>query len=199
MRWLVVFCHPDPESYNAALCQAAVAALQAQPGRHELRVIDLYAQGFNPVLDLDEKRSYLPDTDQNIAKLQSHVDALKWAQGFAVIYPTWFYGPPAMLKGWLDRVLLPGVAFEIPKYKGARAQGGLRNIEHFVGVTTSGSPWWWLRWIGDPGRSLFMRGLKVLYRPGRKMQWLQLHNMNNATAQDRDSFLAKVRNHFQAL
>jgi NAD(P)H dehydrogenase (quinone) len=190
VRWLVVFCHPDPSSYNAALRDRAVAALHQ--GGHELREIDLYQQGFNPVLSAPEKASYLPDTAKNIAQVAEHVEALKWAEGLMVIYPTWFYGPPAMLKGWLDRVWLPGVVFEIPTHKGARAQGALRNITHFVGITTSGSPWWWLRWIGDPGRSLFMRGLKVLYQPGCSMRWLQLHNMNNLGDEARLKFLARV-------
>ncbi|MFM7507757.1 MAG: NAD(P)H-dependent oxidoreductase, partial [Rubrivivax sp.] len=102
MRLLVVFCHPDPESFGAALLRTATTALQA--AGHELRVIDLYAEGFDPVFSRAEKRSYLTDTAQNVAGVAVHVEALRWAEGWIAVYPTWTYGLPAMFKGWLDRV-----------------------------------------------------------------------------------------------
>ncbi len=197
MKLLVVFCHPDPGSYAAAIRDTALAALQR--AGHELRVMDLYAQGFDPVLSPAEKRSYLPDTAQNIAAVQPHVDALQWADGWIAIYPTWMYGPPAMLKGWLDRVFLPGVSFTVAKGKQRRIEGKLKNIRAFVGITTSGSPWWWLRWVRDPGRSLFTRALKPLYAPGCRFTWLQLYNMNHTTHADRAAFLAKVARTLETL
>jgi putative NADPH-quinone reductase len=190
MRLLVVFCHPDPDSYGAAIFRTACQALRE--AGHELRIIDLYAEGFDPVFTLDEKRTYLTDTAQNIAGVASHVEALQWAEGWVAIYPTWFYGLPAMLKGWLDRVWLPGVTFQVATAKKRTIRGELQNIRRFVGITTSGSPWWWLRVIGDPGRSLLMKGLRPLYARGCRMSWLQLHDMNHATAADREAFLAKV-------
>jgi NAD(P)H dehydrogenase (quinone) len=190
MRLLVVFCHPDPDSYGAAIFRTACHALRE--AGHELRIIDLYAEGFDPVFTLDEKRSYLTDTAQNIAGVAHHVEALQWAEGWVAIYPTWFYGLPAMLKGWLDRVWLPGVTFQVATAKKRTIRGELGNIRRFVGITTSGSPWWWLRVIGDPGRSLLMKGLRPLYARGCRMSWLQLHDMNHATAADREAFLAKV-------
>jgi putative NADPH-quinone reductase len=190
MRLLVVFCHPDPESFGAAIFRTACQALRE--AGHELRIIDLYAEGFDPVFRLEEKRSYLTDTAQNIAGVAHHVEALQWAEGWVAIYPTWFYGLPAMLKGWLDRVWLPGVTFQVATAKKRTIRGELQNIRRFVGITTSGSPWWWLRVIGDPGRSLLMKGLRPLYARGCRMSWLQLHDMNHATAADREAFLAKV-------
>ena len=190
MRLLVVFCHPDPESYGAAIFRTACAALR--DSGHELRVIDLYAEGFDPVFTRAEKQSYLADTAQNIAGVAAHVEALRWAEGWIAIYPTWFYGLPAMLKGWLDRVWLPGVTFQVASSKKRTIRGELQNIRRFVGITTSGSPWWWLRVIGDPGRSLLMKGLCPLYARGCRMSWLQLHDMNHVTAAEREAFLAKV-------
>lgn len=190
MRLLVVFCHPDPESYGAAIYRTACEALRA--AGHELRVIDLYAEGFDPVFTRAEKQTYLSDTAQNIAGVAAHVEALRWAEGWVAIYPTWFYGLPAMLKGWLDRVWLPGVTFQVASSKKRTIRGELQNIRRFVGITTSGSPWWWLRVIGDPGRSLLMKGLRPLYARGCRMSWLQLHDMNHVTAAEREAFLAKV-------
>ena len=107
---------------------------------------------------------------------------LRWAEGWVVTYPTWMYGVPAMLKGWLDRVWLPGVAFRLSTTRERTISGGLGNIRWFVGITTSGAPWWWLKYIGDPGRSRFMKGLRPLYARGCKMKWLQLSNIKNASA-----------------
>ena len=191
MKLLLVFCHPDPDSYGAALRDTAVQTLQA--AGHDLRQIDLYAEGFDPVFTRAEKQTYLTDTARNIEGVAAHVEALRWAEGWVVIYPTWFYGAPAMLKGWLERVWLPGVSFRIATAKQRTIGGELGNIRLFVGITTSGSPWWWLKVIGDPGRSLFMKGLRPLYAKGCRMKWVQLFNMNHVTAQDRDRFLARLR------
>lgn len=197
MKLLLVYCHPDPESFGSAIRDAAVEALTA--AGHELRQIDLYAEGFDPVMSLAERRSYLADTEQNIAAVAPHVDALRWAEGWVVVYPTWYYSMPAMLKGWLDRVWLPGVTFEVAPAKERTIRGKLKHMRRFVGITTSGAPWWWLKLIGDPGRSLFMKGLRPLYAKDCRLKWLQLYNMNHATADDRAAFLARVRRALSAL
>ncbi len=197
MKLLLVFCHPDPHSYGAALRDTAVQALTG--AGHELRQIDLYAEGFNPVFSAAEKGTYLSDTARNIEGVAAHVEALRWAEGWVVVYPTWFYGAPAMLKGWLDRVWLPGVSFRIASAKQRTIGGELSNIRLFVGITTSGSPWWWLKVIGDPGRSLFMKGLRPLYAKRCRMKWLQLFNMNHVTAAERQAFVARVSRELSAL
>jgi NAD(P)H dehydrogenase (quinone) len=197
MKLLLVFCHPDPDSFGAALRRTAVDALRA--AGHELREIDLYAEGFDPVFARDEKRSYLSDTQANIDRVARHVEALRWAEGWVVVYPTWFYGAPAMLKGWLERVWLPGVAFRIATAKQRTIGGELGNIRLFVGITTSGSPWWWLKVIGDPGRSLFMKGLRPLYARRCRMRWLQLFDMNHVSAAERERFLARVHRELSVL
>ena len=197
MKLLLVYCHPDPESFGSAIRDAAVEALMA--AGHELRQIDLYAEGFDPVMSLAERRSYLADTEQNIAAVAPHVDALRWAEGWVVVYPTWYYSMPAMLKGWLDRVWLPGVTFEVAPAKERTIRGKLKHMRRFVGITTSGAPWWWLKLIGDPGRSLFMKGLRPLYAKDCRLKWLQLYNMNHATADDRAAFVARVRRALSAL
>ena len=197
MKLLLVFCHPDPDSFGAAIRRTAAEALRA--AGHELREIDLYAEGFNPVFSAAEKQTYLSDTQVNIDGVAAHVEALRWAEGWIAIYPTWYYGLPAMLKGWLDRVWLPGVTFRIAPAKERTIRGELSNIRLFVGITTSGSPWWWLKVIGDPGRSLLMKGLRPLYGRRCRMRWLQLYNMNHVTGADRSDFLARVARELSSL
>ena len=197
MKLLLVFCHPDPGSFGAAIRLAAVDALGA--AGHELLEIDLYGDDFDPVFSAAEKQSYLIETDKNIAGVAAHVEALRWAEGWVVIYPTWFYGAPAMLKGWLERVWLPGVSFSPASAKQRTITGKLVNMRRFVGITTSGAPWWWLKWIGDPGRSLFMKGLRPLYARDCRMKWLQLYDMNHSTRAERTAFLARVRQELSTL
>lgn len=190
MRCLIVHCHPDPESYNAALFREATTALRG--AGHEVRCIDLYAEGFDPVLTREERQAYLANPRWIEARVQAHVDALRWAEHLVFVYPSWFYGPPAVLKGWLERVWLPGVAFLPPPAKGRRAVAGLRQVQRLTVVTTGGAPWWWLQVIGDPGRRLFTRGLRALFARHCRVTWLQQHNMNNATPTDLQAFLQTV-------
>ncbi len=197
MRFLLVHCHPLPESYNAALRQRAEMAL-ARNG-HAVEIVDLYAERFDPVLSAEERRDYLDAPERNLARVAGHVEKLKRAEGLIFVYPTWYYGPPAMLKGWFERTWLPGSAFEIPRYRGARARGALGNIRRCVCITTSGSPRWWLWLIGDPGRRLFTRGLRAVFHRRCKMTWLQLYNMNNAGAADRARFLDRVERNLGAI
>lgn len=190
MRILVVYCHPVPTSYAAALRDCALAAL-ARAG-HETRLLDLYREGFDPVMSPLERERYLTDGDANIAGVQPHVDALRWAEGLLFVFPTWYFGPPAMLKGWLERTWLPGVAFRVPRFKGDR-QGPLMQHVRWLGViTTSGSPRWWLFVLGDPVRRLFARALRALFARRCRVRWLQLYSMNNTTPEDRARFLARV-------
>jgi len=190
MRILAVHCHPLAGSYSAALRDRALQALR--DGGHQVELLDLYAEGFDPVLSPQERSTYLADTGANIAAVQRHVDLLRWAEGLLFIFPTWFYGPPAMLKGWLERTWLPGVAFQVPARKGERAGPGMQHIRWLGCITTSGAPWWWLVLMGDPGRRLFLRGLRALFASRCRTTWLQLFSMNNATDRDRARFLDRV-------
>ena len=190
MRCLIVFCHPSETSFGAAILDTARTALG--DAGHELRVIDLYRERFDPVLSPGEWESYLPDPARNIDGVRGHVEAMRWAEALVLIFPQWMYGPPAMLKGWFERVWLPGVAFEVPRGRRARATGLFRNIRRFTTVTTSGSPWWWLRLIGDPCRGMVKRGFRVLFHPRCRTRWLQLHGMNHTTRGERRAFLERV-------
>ena len=101
MRVLPVVCHPDPESFTAAV-RAAVGRGLARDG-HEVRVADLYAEGFDPVLRRDERRGY-HTAGTNELPVAAELERLRWAEALVFVYPTCWYAQPAMLKGWLERV-----------------------------------------------------------------------------------------------
>ena len=96
---------------------------------------------------------------------------------------------PAILKGYIDRVWLPGVAFTLD---GGRTRPLLHNIVRFAVVTTYGSPWWLNKLIGDPCRSALMRGIRLLYAPSARTLWLAQYGMDDITAETRARFLKKV-------
>jgi putative NADPH-quinone reductase len=195
MKVLVVYCHPCAESFNAAMRDEAMAALAA--GGHETRLIDLYAIGFDPVLSADQRRAY-HTPGENERGIEEHLAALRWCEGLIFIYPTWWYGLPAMLKGWLDRVWVPHATFAMPQ--GNRPIGRvLTNIRLIGAISTLGSPkwWWWL--IGAPGRRTLLTGLSVLCAPRCATFWLGLHQMDGTSAADRKAFLARIRRKLAAL
>jgi putative NADPH-quinone reductase len=128
MRCLVVYAHPVESSYCAACGAKAVATLQS--AQHEVRLLDLYAEGFDPVLSRQERLDY-HSPGANEKNVRPHVELIKWAEALVFVYPTWWYGLPAILKGWLDRVWLPSVAFTLPK-TGRPIRGMMDNIVRIV-------------------------------------------------------------------
>lgn len=189
MRALVVYAHPRPGSYNAAIRDLIIDRLKAAGA--EARLLDLYAEGFNPVMGHDELDTHF-DESRNQAGLTAHVDHLRWCDTLIFVYPTWWYGPPAILKGWLDRAFLPGVAFNMPKAEGEDISPGLTHIRRLGVFTTCGASWWLTRMVGAPGRRIFLRGVRLLCARGCKTAFAAHYLMDSSTDTSRTSHLAKV-------
>ncbi len=105
MRVLVIYAHPDPDSLNGAIHREILTALSA--AGHEVDDIDLYAEGFDPVLSAEERRDYF-EPDLNRARVADYAARIEAAEGLVFCFPTWCLGPPAILKGFFDRVMVPG-------------------------------------------------------------------------------------------
>ncbi|MGL4727397.1 MAG: NAD(P)H-dependent oxidoreductase, partial [Bosea sp. (in: a-proteobacteria)] len=110
MRVLYLYCHPLEESFHAGIRDASIAALRE--AGHEVDLCDLYAEGFDPVLTAERRRDY-HDVTKNRDGLESDVARLQAADVLVLQFPTWCFGLPAMLKGWCDRILMPGVSFDL--------------------------------------------------------------------------------------
>ncbi len=189
MRVLVVYAHPCEESFNAALRDVAMQAL-AEAG-HEARLLDLYAMDFDPVLNAQGRRRYHAP-GANETDVEEHLDHLRWCEALIFIYPTWWYGQPAMLKGWLDRVWIPHATFRMPE-RNKPIGRVLTNIRIIGAVSTLGSPKWWWWIMGAPGRRTLLTGLSVLCAPRCRTFWLGLHRMDSRDQAERTDFLASVK------
>lgn len=187
MRVLHLYCHPLPDSFHAAIRDAALDGLRA--GGHEVDLCDLYAEGFDPVLGEEERRHY-HDLSRNRAPVASHVDRLLRAEALVLTFPTWCFGLPAMLKGWFDRVLMPGVSFTL---EDGVARPALTHIRRVAGVSTYGRPRWNAILMADPPRKAVTRYLPMLTGGRARARYMALYDMNRADAAARAAFLARVR------
>ncbi|CAN5818481.1 NAD(P)H-dependent oxidoreductase [soil metagenome] len=187
MNVLVVYCHPDPDSFTAAARTVVVETLRR--GGHDVRLEDLYADGFQPVLSADER---LTHREPGVApELQRYADDLRWCEAIVFVYPTWWSGMPAMLKGWVDRVWARGIAWDLPP-GASTVRGRLRNVRRLAIVTSHGSSRW-VNWLeGRCGRLIITRTLRVLCHPLTVTTFLAIYAMDSNGLQDRRRFLNTV-------
>jgi len=138
MRCLIVIAHPLQTSLSHRMAAQARDTLVARG--HDVSTTDLYAEDFDPRLTPAERGAYYADRHDHPA-VEAHAAALGEAELLVLAFPTWWFGPPAMLKGWIDRVFAPGIAFDHGKDFGPIVPR-LTKLRRVVAVTTLGSPWW---------------------------------------------------------
>ena len=132
MKISVILAHPNRKSLNHAIAETAVEALK-QNG-HEVYFHDLYEEKFDPILAVQEfpKDCSLPP------EIKKHCDEISETEGIIIIHPNWWGQPPAILKGWIDRVIRPGVAYEFRENdKGEGIPVGLLKARSAVVFNTS--------------------------------------------------------------
>lgn len=192
----MVYCHPRPESFNAAVLDTVTRGLAARGA--EVRVRDLYRDGFEPALGARELEVYL-DEAANQAPVAEHVADLRWCDALVFVYPTWWYGPPAVLKGWLDRVMLPGVAFHMPAGPGEQIRPALTHVRRLAVFTTCGASRLWTAMVGAPGRRILMRGLRSVCARRCRTTFAAHYLMDSSTPASREAHLALVARRVAAL
>ena len=189
MKALVVYCHPNPASFTAAVRDVVLDELNAAGA--ETRIVDLYSDGFNPIMTREALACYEDET-QNRAGLEAQVANLTWCDTLIFVYPTWWYGLPAMLKGWLDCAFLPGIAFDLPKGENDNVKPGLGQITRLGVFTTGGASWWLMRYIGFPGRRTLLRGVGLLCHRACRKVYLAHYLMDSSTPESRRKHLTRV-------
>ena len=185
MKILVVLGHPGPGSFNHAIAETAVRVVRDEG--HEALFHDLHQEGFDPVLPADEIER---DADLDPA-VSGHCRDLVAADGIIIVHPNWWGQPPAVVKGWIDRVFRPGVAYEF--LEGDQGEGvprGLLRAGFALVFNTANTPEARERDVfGDPLETIWrncifdlcgvddfhrrMFGVVVTSSPGQREEWLR--------------------------
>jgi putative NADPH-quinone reductase len=198
MRVHVVHAHPVETSFNRALFDAVVD--EARAAGHEVDPLNLYEDGFDAVLSREERLNYHDMAVNLTDRIKSYADRLLAAEVLIFIHPVWNYGYPAILKGYFDRVFLPGVSFVM---EGDGDQGtpkaNFKHIKQVVFITTYGGNRWRTWVMGDPPRRIAKRWAWVTFRTKQPPTYLALYDMNNNTPARLTAFLGKVRQVIRAL
>ena len=124
-----------------------------------------------------------------------YVERLKAADALVIVCPVWNFGFPAILKGFLDRVFIPGVSFSLDN---GRARGELRNIGRVVMITSYGGSRWRALMMGDPPRKVVTRMIRSAVRPFARIRYLAHYGMNQSTEVSRTAFLQRVEQEIRA-
>ncbi len=186
MNVLVILGHPNKGSFNHAIADTAVQALMSSG--HEVVFHDLYAEEFDPVLPSFE----IPKDASPDPVIQKHCAEVSRADGIIIVHPNWWGQPPAILKGWVDRVIRPGVAYEFLEGDSGEGVpvGLLKNVKAALVFNTSNTPAEReLSVFGDPLETLWKncvfglcsvnnfhrRTFSVIVSsiPSRREEWLQ--------------------------
>lgn len=189
MRALVVYCHPIEGSFCSAIRDTAVQGLQ-QAGHH-VDVIDLSAIEFDPVMSLDEWEMYRTSKGDIPPGLEDHIALVKQAQILVFVYPTWWSSLPAQLKGWVERVMIYGVAYTLNGNNKVRP--ALTQVKHIYIFSTFGSPRWYVTFIHDNGKRMLSRALRLSTGRARATS-RALHSMDTQSDENRRRFLLEIAN-----
>ena len=188
MRTLVVYVHPVEGSYTSSVRDAIIQHLPSQ--HHEVRVRDLYAENFDPFLSATERAlHHTPPTTR--PELARDVEDLRWCEAIVFVYPTWWSGLPAMLKGWIDRTWMNEVAWSLPV--GANTiRPRLTNIRRLVAVTTHGSSKVVNALQGEPGKRTISRSIRLMCNRWCRARWIALYSLDKSKLEDRQKHLATI-------
>ena len=168
MRVMVILAHPHPgrESFNHAIAQTAVKTLENNG--HEVFFHDLYAEKFDPIIPHEE----IPDDALLANDIEQHCREISSADGIILVHPNWWGQPPAIMKGWVDRVIRPGVAYRfLEEDNGVGIPQGLLIAKAALVFNTCNTPGEWeTKKFGDPLETIWKNcifrfcGVKNFYR-----------------------------------
>lgn len=188
MRTVLVVAHPNPAAFTRAVAAAAERGLRT--AGHDVTVLDLAAEGFRAAMSADERRAYHSGSPVIDPMVAAHVEQVRGAEALVFVYPTWWSSMPAVLKGWLERVMVEGVAFRFDS-KG-KVRPALTHVRRVTGISTYGSPWRYVRLVNDNGRRTLTRALRLSTGLRTRRRWMSLYAIDTTTPEQRAEFLRRV-------
>jgi putative NADPH-quinone reductase len=183
MKILIVYGHPDKESYNHALAAAYNSgALNSGAQVREIVIADLH---FNPNLEFGYRKR--TELEPDLVKAQ---DSISWADHIVWVYPVWWGSVPALLKGFLDRVLLPGFAFK-------KRAGSVWWDKYLIGKTsriicTMDQPAWYYRWINGQPSHIAMKRQTMNFIGIKKVRISAIGPLRLSKDEFRQKWLTKI-------
>lgn len=192
---LIVLAHPTAGSLNHAIADRACTALRT--AGHDVHFLDLYALGFRAAMSADERAAYHTDAPITDPMVREHAELVRTSAAIVFVYPTWWSSMPAILKGWLERVFVPGVGFQFNDE--GKVRPALTHVRRLVGISTYGSPWAYVKAVNDNGRRTIMRTIRINTGWSTRTSWLGLYTIDTATASERERFLERVERKMRAL
>ena len=196
MKVLVVLAHPNPDSFSHAIVDRVVSTLANR--EHSVSVIDLYGLDYSPALTRAELAAY-PTSEPAIDPMViEHTRLIQECSTIVFVYPTWWSSMPAILKGWIDRTMLPGVAFSVDPQT-LKLQPGLTNVRRLMGITTFGGPRLASLVVRDNGSKIVTRSLRAICHRRCRTTWLRLFNIDSSTVAQREKFLQRVERTVQKI
>jgi NAD(P)H dehydrogenase (quinone) len=186
MKAMVVYAHPVETSFNAAIFATVKNALTR--GGHMVDACDLYAENFPAIMSREDRLLY-HTIHANRALAEPWIERVLAADALVLVFPTWVFGPPAILKGFCEKVFLPGIAFEIVDGK---TRGCMTSLKRLGGVVTYGGNRLRALLAGDPPRKLVTRALRFYAGPSTPVSYLGCYDMNRNRPATLTAFLSKV-------
>jgi NAD(P)H dehydrogenase (quinone) len=188
VKVLVLHAHPVETSFNRSLYNTAVETLTA--GGHTVDALNLYDDNFTAVMSREERLRYHDVPGNLTPEIKPYVDRLLGADAIVVVFPVWNYGFPAILKGFFDRIFVPGVSFVLVDGK---VRPNLTNIRKAVFITHYGGDRFRTMLMGDPPRRIARRWAWVTFSLPLPPKYLALYKMDRRTEPERKAFIERVR------
>ncbi|HHF0522073.1 TPA: NAD(P)H-dependent oxidoreductase [Vibrio alginolyticus] len=193
MKCLVVVAHPVKDSLCHYLCDQVVEHLGSKG--YEISILDLCDREFEPALTQKERRSYYGNSFDS-SLIEHDIALLTETESLVLVFPTWWFGFPAILKGWFDRVWAPGHAYDHDKDLGA-IKPRLSKLTEVKVVTTLGSPWWVDVFVlRKPVKRVLKIALLGACVPKCSFKYLSLYKSENASKQKVERFVQKIKASF---
>ncbi len=193
MKVAIVFNHPYEGSYCNAILESVKSGLQT--ANHEIDIIHLDKEGFNPVMTAQDLKAFR-DKEPVDTKVIEYKNRLEQANHLVFIFPIWWELMPALMKGFIDKVIFPGVAYDYVNGSNTRMKPLMTNIKGVTVITTMNTPRVLYRLVfGNAVHKALMRG--TFWKLGYKnRKWISYNMVKQVSHEKRKSWLSKLENTF---
>lgn len=196
MRVAIVFNHPYEKSYCAALLQAVCEGLKT--AQHEVDIIHLDQDGFNPVMTAADLKAFR-DKKPVDAQALAYAERIQEADYLVFIFPIWWELMPAMMKGFVDKVIFPGVAYDYRDASNTLMRPRWTKLKGVSIITTMNTPrWLYYLLFGDAIKKAMILG--TFWKMGYKnLRWISYNQVKMVSQEKRTRWLDKLRARFAKL